>query len=222
MTKREKRLLTQWITYVLWQVSKFLTIVVVLLILVALYRDQKLTMSLKMQEIKELKPERLPLEYQIKLDMERMEVPSYLLEREVAVNTVNGNAPSEEEIWLLAQAMYAEEGVFFKFYDTNPLIVELVHKLAGSVILHRQEVGYLGATTIEEVIFSKGQYATQTQERVKEGQNIRDEVYIWAEELLTEGAIGPKGMIYQAEFDQGESYMFVGNQKFGVEPKYNN
>lgn len=128
----------------------------------------------------------------------------------------------QEDIELLAQLMYAEEGIFFKQYSEKPAEVERVHKLAGSVVIHRTEIGYRGETTIRGTIYSNGQYAQQTLDRVKKGQDIPEIVYTWAEELLSEGALGPRGMIYQAEFEQGdENYDEIGNQIFCVETKYN-
>lgn len=129
---------------------------------------------------------------------------------------------TQEDVELLAQLMYAEEGIFFKQYTENPETVERVHKLAGSVVINRASIGYRGEYTIEGTIYSKGQYAQQTLDRVTEGQDIPEIVYTWAEELLSEGALGPKGLIYQAEFEQGdETYDEIGNQYFCVETKYN-
>lgn len=129
---------------------------------------------------------------------------------------------TQEDVELLAQLMYAEEGIFFKQYAENPETVERVHKLAGSVVINRASIGYRGENTIKGTIYSKGQYAQQTVDRVSEGQDIPEIVYTWAEELLSEGALGPRGMIYQAEFKQGdETYDEIGNQYFCVEERYN-
>lgn len=120
---------------------------------------------------------------------------------------------------LLAQLMYAEEGVYLQKYKDDPEKAEKVHKLAGSVVIHRMENHYMGVETIEDVIYAKGQYHTQTQKRVTNGQDVPEIVYEWAEELLTDGALGPEGLIYQSEFKQGRVYTQIGNQFFGVEEK---
>ena len=116
--------------------------------------------------------------------------------------------------------MIAEEEEFLSMLEQNPKIVERVFKLAGSVVIHRADNNYRGATTIQEVVFSKGQYANRTLEKVTEGQEIPDIVYEWAEELLENGAIGPNNLIYQSETLQGNRYEVIGNQYFGTEPSY--
>ena len=116
---------------------------------------------------------------------------------------------------LLAQMMYAEEGVFFSWYANDPAMIERVHKLAGSVILHRLNSHFSGAQTLADVLYAPGQYDYRTIQRVEKGQNLPPQVYQWAEELLTEGAIGPDTLVFQAEFRQGsEVYDHIGNQYF--------
>lgn len=116
---------------------------------------------------------------------------------------------------LLAQLMYAEEGIFFKQYEENPEQVELVHKLAGSVALHRFKSHYMGAQSLSDVLYAKNQYDVQTVQRVEQGQDMPDIVYVWAEDLLQNGPIGPETLIYQSEFKQGSDiYEHIGNQYF--------
>ena len=154
-----------------------------------------------------------------KVEFETLEKPAEVIE---TVEQSIFLSYTKEDVELLAQLMYAEEGIFFKQYTENPETVEIVHKLAGSVVIHRTEIGYRGETTIRGTIYSKGQYAQQTLDRVTEGQDIPEIVYTWAEELLKEGALGPRGLIYQAEFEQGdETYDEIGNQYFCVEERYN-
>lgn len=208
MAKKNKRR----ITYYLWQLEKIATAVLAIFAVIAIIKGEKLMMLADEQSDMLFQAERISLEHQIQHDLECMEVPQHLLEPDPIYI-------SEKDMWLLAQAMYAEEGVYYHKYSKED--AELVHKLAGSVIVNRKDVQYRGAETIEEVIFAKGQYALQTQQRVRNGQDIPDEIYEWAIELLAHGAIAPKGMIYQSESDQGEPYMVIGNQHFGVDPKYN-
>lgn len=134
---------------------------------------------------------------------------------------VEKKAYNEADLELLAQLMYAEEGVLLKHYEKEPEKVEKVFKLAGSVVIRRAENNYLGAASLKEVVYTKGQYALTTLERVSQGQDVPSIVYGWAKELLVKGPIGPKGLIYQAEFEQGQVYDRLYNQIFGVEPKYN-
>ena len=116
---------------------------------------------------------------------------------------------------LLAQMMYAEEGVFFAIFANDPAANERVHKLAGSVILHRLNNHFGGAQTLADVLYAPGQYDYRTIQRVEQGQNLPPQVYQWAEELLTTGALGPDNLVFQAEFVQGsEVYDHIGNQYF--------
>lgn len=126
-----------------------------------------------------------------------------------------------DDIELLARMMYAEVGVFFWNYEEDPEEVELIHKLAGSVVINRLRNEVMGATCLADVLYSEGQYAQQTIQKVESGeQDIPEEVYIWSEELLTEGTIGPSNLVYQAQFPQGQLYRNIGNQYFGVEPSF--
>ena len=119
---------------------------------------------------------------------------------------------TEEDVELLARLMYAEEGVLLQRQSMED--AELAHKLCGSVILHRTEMGYLGADSIEETIYAEGQYADTTLQKLST-QEAPEIVKKWAEELLTDGPIGPENMIYQSEFPQGKVYTTIDNQYFG-------
>jgi len=131
------------------------------------------------------------------------------------VFTPSQAAYNMENVELLAQMMYAEEGVFFSRFANEPEMIERVHKLAGSVVLHRLNSHFSGAQTLADVLYAPGQYDYRTIQRVEKGQNLPPQVYQWAEELLTEGAIGPDTLVFQAEFRQGsEVYEHIGNQYF--------
>ena len=107
--------------------------------------------------------------------------------------------------------MYAEEGIFI--YKLSEEEAKYVCQLAGSVVIHRKNMKYGGANTIEEVIYAHGQYACVNNGSIN--QEVPDVVYEWAEELLLNGPIGPENMIYQAQFQQGsETYDIIGNQYF--------
>ena len=127
------------------------------------------------------------------------------------------NIARSADVDLLANIMYAEEGVFI---ENDPENAEMAHKLCGSVVLHRMEVNFGGATTMEEVLNAENQYAGATKRRIKNGQDIPEVVYKWAEELLTTGPIGPRNLVYQAQFKQGTIYEKVGNQYFCTSDKF--
>lgn len=170
--------------------------------------------------------ERKPVDECVKEYIDSLPMPEMEIEYEIETNidTTENNEQvympyTEEDVEFLAQTMYAEEGKFFAIYKDNLELVEKVHKLAGSVVIHRADNEYRDATTIQQVVFTKGQYAEQTQERVREGQEMPDIVYVWAEELLRDGPIGPNNLIYQSESQQGDQYGEpIGNQYFGTEP----
>lgn len=158
--------------------------------------------------------------------IDSLPIPAIEIEYEIETNidTVETNEQAymlytEEDVEFLAQTMYAEEGIFFAKYKDDLELVEKVHKLAGSVVIHRADNEYRGATTIQQVVFTEGQYAKQTLEKICEGQEMPDIVYVWAEELLRDGPIGPNNLIFQSEFEQGDKYGEpIGNQYFGTDP----
>ena len=127
------------------------------------------------------------------------------------------NVERSGEVELLANIMYAEEGVFI---ESDPANAEKAHKLCGSTVLHRMEVNFGGASTMQEVLYAKGQYASATKRRIEKGQDIPECVYKWAEELLASGPIGPSNLVYQAQFKQGEVFEKVGNQYFCLSDVY--
>lgn len=166
--------------------------------------------------------EREPLEVCVKEYIDSLPIPEEGINEDINIKYKKEKYMeyTEEDIEFLAQTMFAEEEEFLSMLEQNPKIVERVFKLAGSVVIHRADNNYRGATTIQEVVFSKGQYANRTLEKVTEGQEIPSIVYEWAEELLENGAIGPNNLIYQSETLQGNRYEVIGNQYFGTEPSY--
>ncbi len=217
MTQTKKRFLTEGITDVLFRAEVVVAVILAIIALIALYKGEQLIISSEMTDIAEIKPERIPLQRQIERDMEAMEVPEYLLPPEPEVIVVN-----LDDVYYLAQVMWAEEEEFINLLPTKPEKTERVFKLAGSAVLHRLDVQYKDATSIQDVIFEEGQYETRTKNNVREGQEVPDIIYQWAEELLIDGPLGPRGMIYQSQEIQGdEIYDHIGNQYFCIETKYN-
>lgn len=118
---------------------------------------------------------------------------------------------TDEEVRLLGDLMYAEEGVlFWKISDEE---AKLAHQLAGSVVLHRKNHERFKGETIEDIIYTKGQYATTTLEKLG-NIDTPEEVYEWAEALLRDGPMGPTNLVWQSEFEQGPVYKIIYNQYF--------
>ena len=104
---------------------------------------------------------------------------------------------TEEDIELLANIMYFEEGCFM-----NDKKGEYVLKLAGSVVLHRVNSD-IYPDSIHDVLYQKGQYPTSKKFGTKVIPVI---IYEWAESLLRDGPIGPNNLLYQSRAKQGEVY----------------
>lgn len=125
--------------------------------------------------------------------------------------TYTTNATELSDVELLASLMYHEEGILLSKLSFEE--AKTAHMLAGSVVVHRTNMNYKGATSIRETIFAKGQYAQSTLNKLDEP--VPDYVIEWAQELLTNGPTGPSDMIYQAEFEQGKgTFAHIGNQYF--------
>ena len=118
---------------------------------------------------------------------------------------------TDEEVKLLGDLMYAEEGVLFWTLPYEE--AKLAHLLAGSVVIHRRNHERFEGASIEEIIYADGQYASTTLEKLG---NIEtpEEVYEWAEELLRDGPVGPTNLVWQAEIVQGPLYQIIDNQYF--------
>lgn len=118
------------------------------------------------------------------------------------------NTYSEEDVELLANLMYIEVEQYI-----NDKKAEYVYKLVGSVVIHRMQSKYY-ADTLSDVIWDNTQYAQSTLDKIYK-KDIPEKVYVWAEELLKYGPIGPENLVYQSEFKQGkEIYYQYGNQYF--------
>lgn len=112
---------------------------------------------------------------------------------------------------LLASLMYHEEGVLLSIIDYED--AKMAHLLAGSVIIHRTNMNFMGAENFEQTIFAEGQYAEKTLKKLSDP--VPEEVIEWAGDLMENGPLGPKDMIYQAQFKQGaDVYKQIYNQYF--------
>ena len=111
------------------------------------------------------------------------------------------------EVQLLAGIMYLEEGIY-----VNKENGEYIHKLAGSVVLHRVESD-IYPDSVEEVLYDPGQYGSRTR-RLIETVEIPEVVYVWAQEIYDNGPLGPSNLVFQAGIVQGEIYYQYENQYF--------
>ena len=127
---------------------------------------------------------------------------------------------TDEELELLAHVINAEQGIEFDDEQkTNMLQI-----YAGKVALNRMKKHYRGAETLEDVIYTPGQYACISD--VSWTNPISERAYKNAEilllgldysELLNIPKM-PDDVIYQAEFAQGSgTWMQIGNNYFCYE-----
>lgn len=117
------------------------------------------------------------------------------------------------DVQLLAEVMYAEAEEYINLPESE---AEEVFKLVGSVVVNRKNDNnyYKNVNTISEVIYQKGQYAKRTKEKIGK-QNIPSTVYVWAEEILEQGTIGPVNMFYEDNMEHGDyTYKQIGKLYF--------
>lgn len=110
----------------------------------------------------------------------------------------------ENDLEMLAHLLNGEAGA-------NWCTDEMIYYV-GSVVLNRVESEYF-PDTIEGVIFQKGQYASTWDGNYDKEPTQR--CYEIAEDLLLNGSVLPKDVVYQAEFKQGSGvYKQVQNMYF--------
>lgn len=213
MTRREYE--EVYVEYIIRRTERILTLMLMILGLVMLavvtvgnikisMLEEELGINYNLVEYEEIKPiDKMIEDYIDSLPLPVLEEPM--------VET--SQTYTSEDVELLARLMYAEEGIFIYRLPENE--AKYVNQLAGSVVLHRKNMNYRGAKTIEEVIYDNGQYACVENGSIN--QEVPDIVYGWAEELLKDGPLGPENMIYQAEFEQGSKvFDQIGNQYFCI------
>lgn len=185
--------------------------ILVVLVLIAVDGDRKIR-ALE-EELRSTETviygERIPVRECVRMYIDSLPIPDMSLVSENVETEETTEIPSEEDVMLLAKLMHAEEGTLR--YSLSYEDAKMAHMLCGSVVLHRLNMHYRGANTIEEVIYMSGQYASVE----NLDQEVPEETIQWARELLENGPMGPEDMIYQAEFEQGEDiYENIGNQYF--------
>lgn len=100
---------------------------------------------------------------------------------------------TEADTKMLADVMWLENGHTGKTEDENRECLILT----GSVVLNRMKSGEWGGTTIKEVIYAKGQYASHTKNNIGK-TDTPDWVYELAEDMLNYGTNVPDYVIYQS------------------------
>lgn len=223
-TKEEAvQIITKFIVRKLEKLFKVAAIVLLVIAAIALYRGEQVLKFAEeqLQIYSENHPyieqfaERLSIEQMVWNYIDSLPLPQIEVEQKVEEGAYNQEEThyDQTDVELLARLMYAEEGIFIYRLPENE--AKYVNQLAGSVVLHRRNMNYRGAKTIEEVIYDEGQYACVENGSID--QEVPEIVYEWAEELLKYGPIGPENMIFQAEFEQGtEVFDQVGNQYFCI------
>lgn len=124
---------------------------------------------------------------------------------------------SDDDVELLAHIINAEQGIEFDDEEkTNKLQI-----YAGKVVLNRMEQQYRGASTIEEVLYTPGQYACISD--CSWDNPVSERAYKNAELLLSGAPYWeiydipkmPDEVIFQAEFTQGSgTWLQVGDTYF--------
>ena len=112
---------------------------------------------------------------------------------------------SQEDLELLAHVINAEQGIEFE----NEELTNKLQIYTGQVVLNRVKCHHKGADTIEEVIYSEGQYACISD--ASWDNPVSERAYKNAEILLSGADYTkiygipkmPDDVIYQAEFEQG-------------------
>lgn len=108
---------------------------------------------------------------------------------------------TDDNLYVLSHIIYAEAG---GCSDNHQLAV-------GSVVLNRVKDKRF-PNTIYGVVFQKGQYSPTWNGsfyKTPDKRAVKNATY-----LLENGSILPEGVIYQAEFKQGEVYKKMGNTYF--------
>lgn len=121
------------------------------------------------------------------------------------LGTITYNSYSEKDLELLAHAINAEQGTEYE----DEQITNKLQIYAGQVILNRLKQNYMGASNIEEVLYTPGQYACVSD--CSWDNPISERAYKNSKLLLSGAPYWeiydiprmPDNVIFQAEFKQG-------------------
>lgn len=121
-------------------------------------------------------------------------------------------AYTNDDVELLANIMWLENGHTGKTTKEN----EQVLLYTGSVVVNRANSGEWGGTTIHDVLYAKGQYASSTKNRLFK-EDIPEKVYVMAEFLLCYGPVCPKEVIYQSmQPNLGKRWKVIAGEYFAT------
>ena len=106
--------------------------------------------------------------------------------------SINSNY-TKEDVELLANIMYLENGSTGKTEDENRQVLIAT----GSVVMNRVKSKEWGGTTIKDVLYAKGQYASATKNHIGKVE-IPQYIYDLAEEFLMYGTNVPNYVVFQS------------------------
>lgn len=111
-----------------------------------------------------------------------------------------------ENLELMARLLNAEQGTETSYVDEAQIY-------AGAVVMNRLKCNYMGATTIKEVIYTKGQYKCLLDGNWE--KPVSERAYKNAEKVLRGEYDVPENVVFQAEFPQGSGvWKKIGNTYF--------
>lgn len=117
---------------------------------------------------------------------------------------------TQADVNLLANIMYLENGSTGKTEDENRQALIAT----GAVVMNRVKSGKWGGTTIQDVLYAKGQYANDTKKRIGKVE-IPQYVYDLAEEILCYGTNVPNYVVYQSmQSKLGTVWKIIGGTEY--------
>ena len=122
-----------------------------------------------------------------------LEIVSRMVSTIVIVGLLTVNGYTMKDVDLLADIMYLENGSTVTTEDENRQILIMT----GSVVLNRVKSGQWGGKTIEKVLYSPGQYAQETKNRIGKVK-VPDYIREIAIDLLIHGSNVPDYVCYQS------------------------
>lgn len=133
----------------------------------------------------------------------------------ITASLLVANGYAQKDVELLANIMYLENGSTGKTEEENRQVLILT----GSVVINRVKSGQWGGNSIEKVLYSPGQYAVDTKNRIGKVQ-IPDYVYDLARDLLAYGSNIPDYVCYQStQKDLGYIWKVIDNEYFACAEK---
>lgn len=171
-------------------------------------------------------PESFLIEYEQKAESQFLAIQRQNFYDRMDIETNNENY-LEEDIFSLAKIISAEAGnVDSKYYAKQikkaGITSDIWQQMVGYVVMNRvYQSDRFFPNTIEEVFYQGNAYAKPSKERY-ENDFVTDSALRNAEIVISnyynDTVPVPRNMVYQAEFEQGITYLCVGNTFFGIAP----